>query len=79
MNATFENLNLHIEKASGKDSFIASVQDDRGNVLAKNEFQMFLQMPSRSDRSAAGFSILSLRARCRAITNLSEKTISISG
>ncbi len=39
MNTSFENFNLHIEKASGKDFFVASVQDDKGTVLAKNEFQ----------------------------------------
>ena len=39
MTAVFENFNLHIEKTSGKDSFVASIQDDKGSVLVKNEFR----------------------------------------
>ena len=39
MNKTFKNFNLHIEKASGKNSFVASVRDENRTVLASNTFR----------------------------------------
>jgi tetratricopeptide (TPR) repeat protein len=38
LNKSIENFNLHIEKTSGKDNYIASIKDDRGNELASNKF-----------------------------------------
>ncbi len=39
LNTSFENFNLHIEKAAGIASFVASVRDEEGNILAENNFQ----------------------------------------
>jgi tetratricopeptide (TPR) repeat protein len=35
---SIENFNFHIEKTSGKDDYIASIKDDRGNKLISNKF-----------------------------------------
>jgi len=39
MNRTVKNFNLHIEKTSGKNSFLSSVRDENNTVLATNSFQ----------------------------------------
>ena len=39
MNRTVKNFNLHIEKTSGKNSFVCSVRDENNTVLATNGFQ----------------------------------------
>jgi len=38
LNKSIENFNLHIEKSSGRDNYIAFIKDDRGNELASNKF-----------------------------------------
>ena len=38
-NMNIENFNLHIKKTSAKDTFVATVKDDKRNVLASNKFQ----------------------------------------
>lgn len=38
MNQSIENFNLYIEKTSGKDSFSATVKDDSGHPVARNDF-----------------------------------------
>lgn len=39
MHKTVKNFNLHLEKASGNNSFIASVRDENNTVLASNGFR----------------------------------------
>jgi CHAT domain-containing protein len=39
MNNTLKDFNLHIEKASGKNFFVASVRDENNSVIATNGFQ----------------------------------------
>jgi len=39
MNTTFVDLNLHINTTPTKETLVASVKDDNGNILVENNFQ----------------------------------------